>query len=148
MLFSCKLRFVGESVGVCRLPQIPGHLPYIPHGRGQRASELTVGETRSACFSAAVVAEWACKPARSARHSRKLQLMRSGEPSRISFRKSWISPLLRTSPECPLRDIWQVPRLCVGWRQGNCGCVDCSDYSETTGDWRYMGVWLYGTTML
>jgi len=37
---------------------MPGHLPYIPHGRGQRAGELTAGETRNACFSAAVVAEW------------------------------------------------------------------------------------------
>ena len=92
---------------------MPGHLPYIPHGRGQRAGELTAGETRNACFSAAVVAEWACEPARSARHSRKLRLIRSGEPSRISLRKRRISPPLKASPECPLRDMRQASRLAL-----------------------------------
>jgi len=106
------------QIAVCRLRQTPGNLPHIPHGRRQRAGELAAGETRNACFSAAVVAEWACKPARSARHSRKLRLIRSGEPSRISLRKRRISPLLKTSPECPLRDMRQVSRLGNGRRYG------------------------------
>ena len=37
----------------------------------------------------------------------------------LSFRKRWISPLLKASPECPLRDMRQASRLGDGWHYGD-----------------------------
>ena len=75
----------------------------------------------------------------------------------LSFRKQWISPLLKASPECPLRDMRQASRLDGGWRCENCTAVrtvlamaklrtagvtglysytDCSGCGKTAGDFQ------------
>ena len=75
----------------------------------------------------------------------------------LSFRKLWISPLLKASPECPLRDMRQASRLDGGWRCENCTAVrtvlamaklrtagvtglysytDCSGCGKTAGDFQ------------
>ena len=75
----------------------------------------------------------------------------------LSFRKLWISPLLKASPECPLRDMRQASRQDGGWRCENCTAVrtvlamaklrtagvtglysytDCSGCGKTAGDFQ------------
>ena len=46
---------------------------------------------------------------------RELRLMRSGEPSRISLRKRWISLTLRTRLKWLAEVIHIAQMLCVGW---------------------------------